>query len=256
MSRLTLSVMTTCRDSRSSSRAYCDRMARAALLTAGLLALAACSGGDEAEPPPLETVAPTTTLEPAPTTEAPETATSAPPATTVAATDPTTTETPTTDSATTDPEAAAGPSGDEPEFSEAFEVYEVAWRARRDAVASPDDETIRSKLAAFYSESALAPINQFLDDLAESDLRAQPNVESPSRVEFVRGESLSTDGEVVGMTICEVLTDIGIDRATGEVVRTQTDAFLNQVFLVRIDTSWVVDSETTVTQFPEQETCQ
>ena len=242
--------MDICRDADAATRAYPGAMNRAALLVAGLLTFAACSSGGEAEPPPpLDTEAPSTTVEPPPTTEAPATTTTS---TTVAET----TTTASTEPPVTVPIDEAAPRPDNPAFADAFESYELAWAARRAAVASPEDPRLRDELAGYYSDAGFAPIAEFLDQLAESDLQAQPNVENPSRVAFVRGEALTADGEVAGITVCEVLTDIGVDRVSGEVVRTQVDAYLNQVFLQRTDETWIIEDETTLTRFPEQADCQ
>lgn len=235
-------------------------MKRVALLTTSLLTLAACSSGsDTAPPPPLDTEAPTTTVEP-PATEAPDTTTTSTTTTTVAETTTTSTavaETTTTAEPTAVPASdAPAPQSDDPTFTDAFESYERAWVVRRAAVAAPADEMLREKLAEFHSETSFAPIEEFLDGLTESDLQAIPNEEQPSRIEFIRGESLSADGTVAGIVVCEVLTDIGVDRTSGEVVRAQVDAFLNQVFLERSGDGWIIQTETISTSFPEQDECQ
>ncbi len=221
-------------------------MARAALLTAGLLAIAACSSSGDAEPsPPLETEAPTSTTETPPTTEAAETTRS----TTV--TDTTTTETPATESPPTDPpttidsEAAAEIDS---VVAEAFADYEETWRILRAAFEDPGNENFRQAIAATHIAGSEADAIAALDLFVSEGQVSLPPEDANQQVTLV--DPIAAIEETVAFfRACETFTSPIVEAASGSVVYDGIDSYLIDVEMRFEGGLWKIFEVTTVDEF-------
>ena len=230
-------------------------MTRAALLAAGLLTLAACSGGSDAEPPPpLDTEAPTTTAEASPTTEAPEATTTS---TTTTLTPETTTttastvEAPVTEAAINNTDAVDR----DAIFGDAFSAYETAWETRRTAIRQPDDAALRAQVNDSYiGNERLAKVNEFLDSRAAASDQIVEDPESPSSLEFIEGVFVTQDGAIAQFLVCETLRDDVVD-SSGATTFSENISYRNQVVMELDGGKWKVQLDSSDEEFENAETC-
>ena len=222
-------------------------MTRAVLLAAGLLTLAACSSGGNAEPPPpLDTEAPTTTVEPAPTTEAP-TPTTTSTTSTETTTSVTSLEAPSTDPvATVDPEVVAEIDA---LTAEAFVDYEETWLLTRSAFEDPSNETIREDLSRRFLEgsgkSVFDALNRFVD-ANEKSLPAGP--EEPQGVVLIR--SVGGAGDLFAVfQACETLSSDIVDAGSGVPTYEGVDSTLREVQMALEEGEWLLLGTTTIESF-------
>ena len=135
-------------------------------LSLTVVAVAGCSGSDDADPTTTSgTAAPATTPAPPATESTSTTATTA--ATTSA---PPTTEAPTT---TLDPTAAL--------IADIEADLNAGEQALLAAGADPSTRTLRAEVARYLAEDGLERVTEFLDWLASDGLLVRPNPESPVR---------------------------------------------------------------------------
>lgn len=225
-------------------------MTRAVLLAVGLLTLAACSSGGNAEPPPpLDTEALTTTIEPAPTTEAPAPTTTSTTSTTVAET---TTTVPSVEAPSTDPVATVDPevvAEIDALTAEAFVDYEATWLLTRSAFEDPSNETIREDLIRRFVEgsgkSVFDALNRFVD-ANEKSLPAGP--EEPQGVVLIR--SVGGAGDLFAVfQACETLSSDIVDAGSGAPTYEGVDSTLREVQMVLEEGEWLLLGTTTIESF-------
>jgi len=190
------------------------------IVTAALLA-ASCSDPGRGDP---ETIRPIPTTAPVTTTSSSTTTT------TTLATTTTTSSTSTTTTQAVDPEAATKQ-----------EIADVVVQSRRAYLQNvynlPPSPT--QEFRSFYTEDLIARTASILDDLRNAGLRtkaATPDLESIT----VGAVEIISNSEAVAVA-CVVSNSIVYDPTTGAIENDDLSARLNSYFLIKRDSSWLVD---------------
>ncbi|MFT6392866.1 MAG: hypothetical protein ACJA14_002395 [Ilumatobacter sp.] len=140
-------------------------------------------------------------------------------------------------------------------FAEVFAAYEIAWAVRRSAIFEPENQELRDVLSDYYGGENLVILEEFLDEYVVSDERTRPNPEAPNSVELLAQESLSEDGEVAAILVCEILTEIVFEPSTGVVTDAEPTSYRSLAFLLLEGGVWRIVQETISVEYPGQSGC-
>lgn len=207
-------------------------------LATAFVALAACSGSDAA-PPPLDTEAPTTTVE--------ATATSAPDTTTTTTTTTTATTEPADTTTTSSAPTATVPDSDAELIAEIEADLNEGEQQLFESSADPSNPESARALEGFYGGEALANLITFLADLRENGWTVRPNPEVPSVIQVK--DLVEAEGSAAIVTLCRIDAAVVVIAATDDspeiLVNDEVIRYSTETTLDRPDGRWrVIDGAT------------